>query len=160
MHDEELIERLRQYLEQNRSTYTIDALRKKLIAEGVPADAVDLAIAQTFPNAYTTPGNAPPAVTSRGWSVMTILLLIGGSAIFNAALIFGGGLLMITNEVWAIPVMLGGGLILIGEIAGAIIVSRRNSSVTLGLILGIVATPPLVMLILAGTCFGLLLYYG
>ncbi len=159
MHDEQLMERLRQYLEQHRSTYTIEALRKKLIAEGVPADAVDLAISQTFPNAYSLPGAAPPSTPARGWSVMTILLLIGGSAIFNAALIFGGGALMITNDLWTIPVLLGGGLVLVGEIVGAIVVSRRNSSVTLGLILGIVATPPLVMLILAGVCFGLILAY-
>ncbi|MBK6313324.1 MAG: hypothetical protein IPF53_03155 [Blastocatellia bacterium] len=90
---------------------------------------------------------------------MTILLLIGGSAIFNAALIFGGGALMITNDLWTIPVLLGGGLVLVGEIVGAVVVSRRNSSVTLGLILGIVATPPLVMLILAGVCFGQILAY-
>lgn len=159
MHDPQLIERLRQYLEQHRATYTIDALRKKLIAEGVPPEAVDLAIAQTFPNAYAGPGAAPQAASGRGWSVVTILLLIGASAIFNSALIFGGGLLMITNEIWAIPVMIGGGMILIGEIVGAIVISRRNSSVTLGLILGIVATPPLVILILAGVCFAVILSY-
>lgn len=159
MHDEQLLERLRQYLEQNRATYTVEAMRKKLIDEGVPADAVDLAIAQSFPNAYAGPGAAPPARPGRGWSVMTILLLIGASSIFNAALIFGGGLLMITDEVWAIPVMLGGGLILVGEIVGAVVVSRRNTSVTLGLILGIVATPPLVILILAGACFAMILAY-
>ena len=160
MHDDQLIARLRQYLEQNRSAFTIEALRKKLIAEGVPPDAVDLAIAQTFPNAYSGPGVVPPAAPRAGWSVVKILLLIGASAIFNAALIFGGGLLMITNEVWAIPVMVGGALIFVAEVVGAIVVSRRNSSVTLGLLLGIVATPPLVILILAGACFGLILAYG
>lgn len=159
MHDEQLNERLRQYLEQHRSTYTVDALRKKLIAEGVAPDAVDLAIAQTFPNAYAGPGTAPEAPVSRGWSVLTILLIIGVSAIFNAALIFGGGLLMISNDVWTIPVILGGAMIFAGEIIGAVVVSKRNSNVTLGLILGIVATPPLIILILAGTCFAIILAY-
>jgi hypothetical protein len=160
MQDDQLLARLRQYLEQNRSAFTIEALRKKLIAEGVPPDAVDLAIAQTFPNAYSGPGVVPAVAPRHGWSVVRILLVIGASAIFNAALIFGGGLLMITNEVWAIPVVVGGALIFVAEVVGAIVVSRRNSSVTLGLLLGIVATPPLVILILAGACFGLILAYG
>ncbi len=159
MHDPELIARLRRYLEEHKSTYTIDALRKKLIAEGVAPDAVDLAISQSFPNAYAGPAGTPPAPPRRGWSVLTILLVIGASAIFNAGLIFGGGLLMIVEDAWTFPVLFGGLTILVAEITGAVLFSKRNSAVTLGLILGIVATPPLVILVLAGTCFAIVMAY-
>jgi len=162
MHDEELIARIRSYLEQHRDTYTVDALRAKLVSEGLPPDAVDLAIAQVFPNAYGAPGLAAgtAAPARKKWSFLTILGLIAGSAIFNAALVFGGGWLMIVNDVLVVPVLIVGTMILVAEIVGAVLVSRRNASVTLGLVLGIVATPILVSLVLLGTCIALILAYG
>jgi hypothetical protein len=159
MYDEALLAKIRDYISRNRASFTLDALRRKLIEEGVPADAIDVAIAQLYPDPYRGPSPVAQPGTNRSWTVGRVVLTMLGITILN--LVVGAA------SIWAgialdsgIPFLAGCGGLLVAEIAGAIYFARRNGSLSIGLVLGIVLSPVAAVAILFGLCILVLSNYN
>ena len=78
MADSQQVARIRDYLEQHRQTYDRDALRQQLLADGHPAEAVDLAIAQVYGVQVTGPVQQPARDTRA-----KLALVILGTLLVN-----------------------------------------------------------------------------
>jgi hypothetical protein len=168
MPDEALLEEIRAYIRQHRSTYTLEALRDRLIRDGAPPDAVGRVLVEMTEgrqppppppdSPYLGPAPSPPSGSAARWSIKTIFALIVGVVLANLA---GLGLtlyLAIESDLFALVWVFAGGA-LVAEVVGTVYFASRNRSVSLGLLLGIVATPIVVMLLLLGTCLYIISQY-
>jgi hypothetical protein len=92
--DDGSVERIRNYLEQHRDTYDRDALRRKLLNDGQPAQAVDLAIAQVY-GLHVTAAQAPvePAPSRRPFllTLLGVLLLNFVASCTLTTILFSSG---------------------------------------------------------------------
>lgn len=152
MGDSEQLARLRAYLEQHRATYTQEALRKQLLADGQPAQQVDLAIAQVYGFAVpgTTAAPAPPAQTTR------IILIAAATFLVNylGIPLLLWGLAQIRNDA---ALLLAFAPLLV-ELGAAIGLWRRNRTVARGLAWALAASllPLGAAVLLFGICLALL----
>ncbi len=164
MDDEALLEQIRAYIRQHRATYTLEALRDRLIRDGAPPEAVGRVLVemtegpQPPPSSpYLGPAPSPPPPATR-WSFKTIFGLIVAVVVANLA---GLGLslwLAFSTELELLFYLVAGGG-LVAEVIGVVVFASRNRSVSLGLLLGIVATPLVVGLLLLGTCLYIISQY-
>lgn len=152
MSDAEYVARIRAYLEQHRATYDREALRQKLLADGHPPQAIELAMAQVY--GFQVQNTAP--TVQRDPALPLILTLIG-IFLLNYVLIGlvvgleinrggDGGILWLL--LLLIPI----------EVGAAIVVRRRNRPVGRGIIWGLVASlvPILGAVLLFGICLALI----
>jgi hypothetical protein len=156
MYDEQLLARIRAYLRQNQGRYTYEALRRKLISEGVEPAAIDIATAEIGPQAAPVvaapPYGAPiPQPPTRKAGLGRILLVATVVVVLN---ILGGvvgfyGMIEANNGYVFLAIA---GLLFAAEVAGAIVYFRKNQNVSVGLMLAIVATPVVVFALLLGAC--------
>ncbi len=151
MYDDALLARIRDYIAQNRASFTLDALRRKLIEDGVPPDAIDIAIAQLYPDPYRGPAAAAEAKPSTGWTIGRVLLTMLGVTLVNLAIAAVGMFASFQLEN-GVPFLVVCGTLLAAEITGAIYFARRNGAVSIGLVLAIVASPIAAIAILFGIC--------
>lgn len=166
MPDEALLEQIRAYIRQHRTTYTLEALRDRLIRDGAPPDAVGRVLVEMTEgrqppppdSPYLGPAPSPPSGPAPKWSIKTIFALIVAVVLANLA---GLGLtfyLAIESDLFFVVWVFAGGA-LVAEVAGTVYFASRNRSVSLGLLLGIVATPIVVMLLLLGACLYIISQY-
>lgn len=151
MYDEALLARIRDYIAQNRHAFTLDALRKKLIEEGVPPDAIEVAIAQLYPDPYRGPAPAAAEPAKKAWSVGKVVLTMLGVTLLNLVVAALGlfGSFQFENP---LPFFLACGILFAVEVAGAVIFARKNGAVSIGLVLAIVLSPIAAVAILFGMC--------
>jgi hypothetical protein len=156
MYDEQLLARIREYLRQNQGRFTFEALRQKLIAEGVEPAAIDVAAAQLRsegqPVYGTPPYGAPlPQPSKRKAHLGRVLLVAAGVVLLNFVV---GALGFWAILASGIPFLLEilAPLLLAAEIAGAIIYFKKNLNVSVGLMVAIVATPVVAFALLLGAC--------
>lgn len=149
-HDDELLARVREYIAQNRMIYSVEALRARLIKDGVPPEVVDRVLIEPPQSPYLGPSPAAAPETSRRWSPGKIVGIVAGTVVLN--LLLGAGIVSLvvwTELPWfgiLAPVVVG------AEIAYAVVYSKRNPSVTVGLVLAVVLTPVAVVILLLGAC--------
>ena len=165
MYDEQLIARIREYLRQNQGQFTFEALRQRLISEGVDPAAIDIAAVELgsdgTPAAYGAPPYGPPVApqaTKFRWGRM--LLVTSGVVVANivagcASLYFGGIQMGDGTLFMAVAV-----LFFVAELGGGIYLFSRNRAVSVGLIVAIVATPVVVFALLLGACILLIANEG
>jgi hypothetical protein len=165
MHDEALLEQIRAYFRQHRATYTLDALRERLIRDGAPPDAVGQVLVEMSGQPQPPPGSpylgpAPTAPATGGtpWSFKTIFGLIVVVTIANLAVLGLSLYLAFATEVVLLFYVVAGAA-LVAEVVGIVHFASRNRSVSLGLLLGIIATPLVVALLLLGTCLYIISTY-
>jgi hypothetical protein len=161
MHDDVLLEQIRAYIRQYRATYTTDALRARLVADGAPADAVDAVIAELSQTPYygPTPESATGAPEKK-WGYGRFFLVLGVSVLVNVCVIVGAFALAFQFSSGA-PIF--GGLCLIAaaaEVALAVKYAKTNSAVTAGLIVAICLTPVAIGVLLLGVCAAVLVSMG
>ncbi len=157
MHDPELAERIRAYIEQNRATYTIQALRSRLIADGVPAEAVDAVIAEMSGSAPYGPPLQTPRTAPRGstWRLGHFLLIVPLGVVANILVLTGAIAIYAYTYSNALFLLVGVGA-LVGEVLLAVKYAKSNSSVTAGLLVAICMTPVVVGVLLLGACIVLI----
>jgi hypothetical protein len=157
MNDDPLRGQVREYIRQNRDRYTVEALRARLVGDGVPAEVVDEVLAETEGSPYLGPPafSAPPA--ARRWSPLRIFLVVLGSLVLNLGV--GGGVLALGLYTESIVPVLIAPLVVAAEIAAAVVYARRDHSVSLGIALGLVATPVAAAVLPLGFCVYLLSQY-
>jgi hypothetical protein len=152
MYDDELIERLRGYVRENRGTYTTEAMRARLIKDGAPADAVDMVLAEAAPYA---PPDAPAADTgARQFPVWPFVGVAALSVAANVAVIFAAVIIALGSEsggAVAAVLLLGLGL----EIAAAAAIGRWARMPSRGLLVALTLTPVAVAALTAGACFAM-----
>ena len=68
MDDEHVLDEIREYVRQNRETYTRDAMRQRLVADGMPAEAVDRIIDEEEAAAVERDAARPAAIDSEARS--------------------------------------------------------------------------------------------
>lgn len=136
MADPEAVAHVRAYLEQHRATYTRDALRKQLLADGHDPQAVDQALAEV----YFAPENAPPNPIQRKSNILVILLVVVGTVLLNASLC-----VVTINTNW---LFLLAGLVL--EVIAIVYFWRSRPSAARGILWGILAS---VLLVVAAIAF-------
>lgn len=149
MADDATVARIRAYLEQHRYTYERDVLRQKLIDDGAPPQAVDLAIAQVY--GFDVQGTSTPAATSN---VLTIVLLGFGVFLLNYAASF----LTLAASNGSEYALIVPAVLALGELVAAIVLWRRRPPIARGLAWGLAGSLiPLVLLaLLFGICIALL----
>jgi hypothetical protein len=151
MYDEALLQQIRDYLNQNRGTYTIEALRERLIRDGVPARAVDQVLAEPQP-AYGGPPPQPPASASR-WNAKVFFAVLVLSVVVN--LLVGGGALALAIQVNNGAPFLLVPAALVAEIAAAVVYARKNTSVTVALVVALALSPVIAGVLLLGACIAI-----
>lgn len=146
MADPAYVARIRAYLEQHRETYDQTALRAKLLADGHPVTAVDLALAQVF--GYEPPAlPATPPVSGTG-------LLLPIVATFFATYISIGVLTVLSFSLSIDWILFLVPAVLPLEIVAALVVRRRNPQLARGIAWGIAAAwgPIIALVLLFGIC--------
>ena len=153
------VERIREYLERLRNTYTQSALRQGLLADGHDPEAVDLAMAQVFGLQVAGPEQpAQPPATGR------IALIIIATFLFNyiALPVIAGGISSVAEsvgglDVFSITALLVFG-VLVAEVVAYFVLRRRNRTLARGIGWGIVATlvPLAGLLLLFGVCLAII----
>ena len=164
MYDEQLIARIREYLRQNQGQFTFEALRERLISEGVDPAAIDVAAAQLRSEGRPVYGAPPygaplPQPPKRKGSLGRVLLVTAGVVLLNlavGALGFWGAALSGSAVLLEILVP----LVLAAEIAGAVVYFKKRVDVSIGLMIAIVATPIVVFALLLGACILLIANEG
>ena len=155
MHDDELLDRLRAYVRENRGTYTAQAIRDRLIKDGAPKDAVDRVLAEEVPYGAPYGASYAPAASqsaARGWPVwpfvgVAALSLVGNFVIMFVAVIVGLG-----SETG----VAAGAILILGmalEIAGATMIGRWARIPTTRLLVALALTPLAVAALMLGACF-------
>ncbi len=159
-YDEELLNRIREYVRQNMGTYTPEALRDRLIRDGAPAEAVDRVISETRGSPYYGPPPVPmpPASPARPLRASIVLLVITAGIVVNLA-VAAGALFLAIQFNSALPWILCP-LAVAAEIAGAIAYGRKSPSVTVGLVVGLVLTPIVAVVLLLGACIAIIYAMG
>jgi hypothetical protein len=166
MHDEALLEQIRAYIRQHRSTYTLEALRDRLIRDGAPPDAVGRVMVEmtegpqpAVDSPYLGPAPSPPPSMAKKWSIKTIFAMILAVVIVNIAGICLTLYIAFSTDLAFLFWVFAIGAI-VAEVVAVVKFSSRNRSVSLGLLLGIVATPIVVVLLLLGTCLYIISQYN
>jgi hypothetical protein len=78
----EEIAQIRAYLEKHRAAYDREALRRKLLADGFTADAVDLAMTQVYSSA-----DVPPVARLFGSPLLLYSLIVIGILFVNVLML-------------------------------------------------------------------------
>jgi hypothetical protein len=158
MYDDVLLERIRDYLRANQATYTLEALRERLVADGAPPDAVDRVIAEMRASPYygPAPAGASAVVPDSRWNVKKFFAVLAGVTTLNVLGVAGAAALSFATEsAWAFGAV--GLLALAAEIAAAVVYAKKNTTVTVALVVAIVLTPVVVGVLLAGACIAILI---
>jgi hypothetical protein len=147
MADPQQVVRIRDYLEQHRQTYDRDTLRQKLLADGHPAEAVDLAMAQVYGVQIT--GSVPRA---PGTSRKKLALALVGVFFFNYLAV--PAILSALPDIFGSYTLLAFPLVVVLEILAAVLLRKRDRSLARGFGWGVVATlaPIVVGVALVGIC--------
>ncbi|HEX6293199.1 MAG TPA: hypothetical protein VFZ66_28715 [Herpetosiphonaceae bacterium] len=144
------VERITAYLEQHRQTYTQEALRQKLLADGHEPQAVDLAAAQVYGFAVRPSGK--PEVSDRRTVVLTAL----GLFVLNYVVWMALGLISFNvapiEILWLIPTLV------VLEIAAAVAARTRSRAVARGLAWGIAISmlPVVALALFFGICLAII----
>lgn len=164
MTDDELLEQIRGYVRQNQSTYTMDALRARLLADGAPAAAVDRVIAEQSASPYYGPAPVSPAgPPAERWTYGKFFLVLSLAVAANVGVVVGAFFLAFTLDTSGM-----GGIAFIGtcllaagaEVALAVRYAKRNSAITAGLLVAICLTPVAVGVLLLGACLVIIASMG
>ncbi len=149
------VERIRSYLEQHRDTYDREALRRKLLNDGLAPQAVDLAFAQvyglTIPAAEVPPD---PQANRRPFLVTLFGVLLLN---FVAGCTFSG--IIFTLQAFNPSMFLLAALIPL-EMAIMAYFWRRNHPVARGFMWALIGSLPVVAMgLLLGFCIGIVSSY-
>lgn len=144
----DVVGRIQNYLEQHRHTYDREALRHKLLADGHPMQAVDLAMAQVYGLSVTSPEMPSDPPTSR----TPFLLSLFGVLLLNFVASCTLTTIMFSTDFSPSNVFVMAALIPI-ELAIMAYFWRRNRPAARGFMWALIASLPVVAMgLLLGFC--------
>ena len=152
MYDERLLNQIREYVRQNRAAYTLDALRARMLRDGVPAEAIDHVLAEQQGSPYLGPAPeaAPGAAPSR-FPILVFFGILALSVFVNIVVLIGAGFLSaeVNNS---LAFFLVCGLAAVGEIVAAVAYAKKNPTVTVAIVVALAVTPIVIGALLLGAC--------